>query len=210
MSEEDPETQALVRRADLGDQLARLLLLSRYRGRLRRMIAVRIDPHLAARVDPSDVVQEALAEAGQKLDDYLQRRPLPFYPWLRRLAVERLLQLHRHHLWSQKRGVGREQSGDIPLPDGSVWELADRLVESGTTPSRHVIREESRLRLRRALDSLAPNDREVLVMRYLEQLPFSEIAAVLGMTENAVKVRHFRALDRMRNLLGEESDWSGR
>ena len=42
-------------------------------------------------------------------------------------------------------------------------------------------------------------------MRYLEELPFGEVAAVLGISENAAKVRHFRALERMRKLMDGES-----
>ena len=59
-----------------------------------------------------------------------------------------------------------------------------------------------------ALEALEPRDREVLVLRYLEQLTSKEIAAVLGSSEAAVKTRHRRALERLRNRLditpGEE------
>ena len=44
-------------------------------------------------------------------------------------------------------------------------------------------------------------DRELLVMRYLEQLSTKEIAAALGSTEGAIKTRHVRALERLRGLL---------
>ena len=66
---------------------AREQLLRRHRRRLSRMVAVRFDPRLAARVDPSDVVQETLAEAAAGLDRYLRERPLPFYPRLRLFAL---------------------------------------------------------------------------------------------------------------------------
>jgi RNA polymerase sigma-70 factor, ECF subfamily len=203
MPEDDPELESLVRGADGGDEGARRQLLSRYRDRLRRMVAIRLDPRLSARLDPSDVVQEALADAGEKLNDYLRSRPIPFYPWLRRLAGERIVQIHRHHVRSKKRGVGREELAHLPLPDESVWELADRLVAGDSTPSRIAVREESRLVVRQALERLAPTDRDVLVMRYLEQLSFREIAGALGVTEGTAKVRHFRALDRIRPFLGD-------
>jgi RNA polymerase sigma-70 factor (ECF subfamily) len=78
MHTETPETEELIERAGRGDDPARQALLARHRARLRRMVGVRIDPALAARVDPSDVVQEALAEAHRTLDAYLRDRPLPF------------------------------------------------------------------------------------------------------------------------------------
>ena len=59
--------------------------------------------------------------------------------------------------------------------------------------------------MQKALDLLGEADREVLILRYLEDMPFAEVATVLGITENAAKVRHFRALDRMRKLMDGES-----
>src|SRR3954470_21288218 len=93
----DPDTDLLLRRPARGEEEARHRLLARHRDRLRRMVAVRLDPRLAARVDPSDVVQDALVDAARKLAAYLRDRPLPFYPWLRRLAWERLTKVHLRH-----------------------------------------------------------------------------------------------------------------
>src|SRR6266446_3301029 len=106
-----PDTDQLLERAGHGDPSATGQLLERHRDRLRRMVAVRLDRRLAARVDPSDVVQEALAEAAGKLSHYLRERPLPFYPWLRRIAWERLVKLHRRHLYTGMRSVQREDAG---------------------------------------------------------------------------------------------------
>ena len=80
MNPKPSDTDELLRQATLGDNDARQRLLDRHRGRLRQMVAVRVDRRLSARVDPSDVVQEALADASQHLDDYLRDRPLAFYP----------------------------------------------------------------------------------------------------------------------------------
>lgn len=198
------DTEELLDRAAAGDDAARQQLLVRHRDRLRRMVAVRMDRRLAARVDPSDIVQEALVEAVQKLDDYARDRPLPFYPWLRQFAWERLVKAHRRHIHAQRRGVGREETGDMPLPDESALDLAERLVASGTSPSQQLTRQEQRERLREALTKLAPHDREVLVMRHLEQMETREIAAVLGIGENAVRNRQFRALLRLRAVLEGE------
>jgi RNA polymerase sigma-70 factor, ECF subfamily len=197
---EDPETEELLQQASGGGP-ALALLLERHRNRLRRMVAVRHDSRLVPLIDPSDIVQEALADASRKLDDFLHDRPLPFYPWLRRLAWERIIQLHRRFLRAQKRAITREERFDLPLPDESAMQLADRLLASGTTPSQRLLRDEQGRRLREVLDRLRPNDREMLVMCYLEELTFGEIAAALGISENAAKVRHFRALERVRKLL---------
>jgi RNA polymerase sigma-70 factor, ECF subfamily len=203
MIETPTDTEALLDRATRGDGTAREALLDQHRHRLRRMVAARLDRRLAARVDPSDVVQEALAEAAENLDAYLRDRPLPFYPWLRRFAWERLMKLHRHHIKSQRRSVTREEAWI--MPDESAQLLANRLLSRGTNPVGRLIRDELRDRIRAALAGMAESDREVLVMRNLEHLSSAEIAAVLGISEGAVKVRHLRALRRLKVLLEEKS-----
>ena len=202
MTRAQPDTEELLDRAGEGDDAARQQLLLRHRHRLRQMIAVRMDRRLAARVDPSDLVQEALMDAHQKLSDYIRKRPLPFYPWLRRLAWERLVQLHRRHLHAGRRSVLREEQP--ALPDESAAELANRLGNQTSSPSGRAVKEELGDRLRSALAKLGERDREVLVLRYLEQLPTADIAAVLGISPGAVRVRHTRALTRLHAMLGEE------
>ena len=68
-----------------------------------------------------------------------------------------------------------------------------------------MIRDELRQRIRAALEAAPPRDRQVLVMRHLEEMTAAEIAAALGITERAAKARHTRALERLRSLLGEDS-----
>jgi RNA polymerase sigma-70 factor (ECF subfamily) len=203
MTSEDPDTDHLIAQARQGDSAACEELLSRHRDRLRRMVRVYLDRRVAARVDPSDVIQEALTEASRKLPDYLRDQPLPFYPWLRHIAWERLVKVHRRHL-APSRSAAREAHGGMSLPDESAWDLVGRLVSSGTSPSNRLVREETRARVRAALDRLADGDRQVLVMRYLERLPNRDIAGALGISEGAVRVRHLRALDRLRAILTDE------
>jgi RNA polymerase sigma-70 factor (ECF subfamily) len=204
MVSSSPDTDRLLDLAQSGAADARQQLLARHQQRLRKMVGLHLDRRVAARVDPSDVVQETLAEADRKLADYLRDRPLPFYPWLRQIARERLVKLHRRHLSAKKRSARREEPGVLELPEESVFELASRLVAPGSAPSKHLLREELRQRVQKALAELRHTDREVLVLRYLEQLSTRETAAVLGISEGAVKVRHLRALDRLRKHLGDD------
>jgi RNA polymerase sigma-70 factor (ECF subfamily) len=84
-------------------------------------------------------------------------------------------------------------------------QLAHRLVAAGTSPSRRLLRDELRERVRAALAAAPPRDREILVMRHLEEMSAAEIAATLGITERAAKARHTRALERLRGLLDRGS-----
>jgi RNA polymerase sigma-70 factor (ECF subfamily) len=196
------DTDHLLERVANGDRAARDDLLERHRRRLRRMVVVRFDPRLIARVDPSDVVQETLAEAAAQLDRYLQERPLPFYPWLRQLAERRLIDLHRRHVQAGRRSVTREEAAG--LPDRSAVALAERLVDRHSSPSAGPRRQERRERVRAALAAMPEQDREVLVLRILEGLPTRETAAVLQISEVAVRSRQVRALARLKVLLGPD------
>jgi RNA polymerase sigma-70 factor (ECF subfamily) len=196
----DGDSEHLLQRAAAGEAAARDQLLNLHRSRLRRDVARRLDPRLAARVDPSDVVQDALADADRKLTGYLRDRPLPFYPWLRRLALERLVALHRRHVRAGKRSVTREQPAEAPDPTIDLR----RPPDGG--PVSALLRDELRARVRSALDRLGPDDRAVLVLRHFEQRPVREAAALLGVGEAALKVRHLRALRRFRDLLASEGE----
>jgi RNA polymerase sigma-70 factor, ECF subfamily len=195
------DTEQLLEEIGRGDISARSRLWDGSRKRLQQMIAVRLDRRLAARVDPSDVVQEVLLKADQQLAEYLRRRPLPFYPWLRQIAADQLADLHRRHIRARRRSVDREQAAIPLLSDESTWELVQHLCSHGSTPSAQAVREETRHQVRNALMELPDRDREVLVLRHLERLSTSEIAAVLNISEAAVYTRHLRALQHLGNLL---------
>jgi RNA polymerase sigma-70 factor (ECF subfamily) len=127
---------------------------------------------------------------------------LPFYAWLYRLAADRLARTHRHHVTSTVRGIGREERIDGPAPDrATASRPVDRLTANDTAPGRRMAREERRLSLASALERMDEVDREVIALRYLDELAFDEIAAVLVITLSAAKMRHLRALERRRGLL---------
>lgn len=195
----------LLKRCAAGDGDAVDRILSEHRSRVKNMVAIRMDKRLATRVDPSDIVQEVLTDAAQKLPEYCSKPPLPFYPWLRQLALERLIQQHRRHLGAQGRTVTREENEGVALPDHSALLLADRLVASGTSPSVGLMRKELKERVQQMLEQMAAADREVLVLRFLEQLSVSETAVILGLTTNGVKSRQRKALERFSHLLGDSS-----
>jgi len=201
----EPDTEELVRRARKGDSSAANRLVVRHSARLRRMVAVRMDRRLVSRLDPSDVVQETLIEALRLLPDYLRDRPMPFYPWLRQIAWNRLVDLHRRHILSKRRSLDREVRLDLPLDEPSAYQLVELLLARESAPAARMLREELRYRVRKAIDRLSPEFREVLILRQIEQLSIEEIAAVLAVPQGTVKSRHFRALGQLRELLDESA-----
>lgn len=178
-------------------------LLEQHRARLKQMVKLRMDPRVQARVDPSDVVQEAFITASQQWREYLQTQPIPVYPWLRRIAWQTLLHVHERHLDAARRSVRREQRGPWRANDESTMQVVKLLTAGTSTPSASMEKKERQQRVRQALEQMRYGDREVLLQRYAEQLSLKEIAAVLGINEAAAYKRHARALERLREILEE-------
>ncbi len=108
-SADDPdEVSRLLSLAATGDQEALRLLFSANRDRLKRMIHPRLNRRIQARVDPSDVLQEAYLEASRCLADYARGPVLPFFLWLRHLTALKLSEVHRRHLGTKRRDADRE------------------------------------------------------------------------------------------------------
>jgi len=201
-SSSNPKIDALLGDAARGDRNAWQWLLETYRVPLRKRIAARLDPRLAPRLDPSDVVQETLSDAADRLPEYVRDRPLPLHAWLYRLAMDRLRRTHRYHVKSSARKISREVRIE-PTTTGDITPARDLhlLAAEDTTPARRVAREEGRRLLAAAIESLEAIDREILTLRYIEPHSFEEIATSLGIGLAAAKMRHMRALDRLRGRL---------
>jgi RNA polymerase sigma-70 factor (ECF subfamily) len=210
MTGNSSETDELLGQAARGDQRGLGTLLGRHRDRLHRMVALRMDRRLQGRIDPSDVIQEAYLEASVRLDEYLRDPPMPFFLWLRFLAGQKLVTLHRHHLGVQMRAVGQEVAlCRGPLPEASSAALAAHLLGHDTRASEAAIRAELKIRVQDGLNSMDPLDREVLALRHFEQLSRAEIAQVLGISENAAGKRYIRALERLKQILGNSAGGLG-
>jgi RNA polymerase sigma-70 factor (ECF subfamily) len=201
MSSADDATDRLLRLAAQGDPDAFDQLVAGQRQRLKQVVAVRLDARLKPRVDPSDVIQETLVEAARRFSDYLRTRPLPFYPWLRQIALDQIVRVHRRHVRAERRSVRQETALAPLLSDESIQQLAGRLRSRGSAPDRRLLRSEARGQVRAALDRLSADDREVLVLRYLEQLTGPEVAAILGISPGALRMRQLRALERLQDLI---------
>lgn len=196
------ELPALVEQAVRGDDQAWQRLMSDHWPRLRRMVALRMDPRLQGRIDPSDVVQESYIDAARRLPEYVKNPAMPFFVWLRWLVGQRLMEQHRRHLGAQARDVSREVSlYNGAFPEATAADLAANVIGEFSTPSQAAIRVEQTKRLQEALESLEPIDREILVLRHFEQLSNGEAAEVLDLDKSTASKRYARALIRLKDVL---------
>lgn len=203
------ETQILLRRVAEDDAGAAERLWESHRAPLRRMIDLRLDHVLGRRVDASDVVQDVLIKANQRLRDYLRNPAMPFHLWLRQIARDQMIDEHRRHRGAARRTLDREQPLATAFPDRSSLDLAAQLCDPELTPAAAALRGELQRRFQAALRQLDDDDREILLLRHFEQLSNGEAARALGLSEPAAGMRHLRALRRLRALLGEAPSVGG-
>lgn len=209
---EIPTDESLLKLAAGGDSDALGQLLESHRQRLEHIVRFRLDHRLQSRMNVSDVIQETYLEAGDRLREYLANPEVPFFIWLRFLTQQRVQLLHRHHLGRQLRDANRERSIDDPGSEGPMGTgvIAAHLASRFSSVSSTLQREELRQRLHELLDQLDAVDREILVLRHFEQLTNAECAQILGLSVKAASNRYVRALERLREQIGDEEDLNAR
>lgn len=202
---EGEHTQDLLNEVGNGDQSAVNRLLDRHREAVRRMVQMRLDHAVARRVDASDVVQDVMLEASQRLTEYIRNPSMPFHLWLRQLAKDRMIDMHRRHRGAQRRSVDREQNmSSFNSDDQSAADLVSLLRDAELTPAASALRKEMEERFVLALDKLEESEREIVIMRHFEHLGNGEVAEALGLSAPAAGMRYLRAIRRLRELLGTD------
>ena len=206
MREPKPENSVeyaqLIERAKSGDEDALADLFGRFKPRLRRVISVRMDQKLRGRLDPSDVLQEAFLDLAKRLPAFSSRDDqMSMFVWMRLVASEKLIQLHRQHVTAKKRSAGREVSIDAAAPDHSSICLAGHLLGHFSSAGNKLIREEMQRVLMSTLESMDEVDREIILMRGFEELSNVEAAEALSISQNAASNRYVRAMTRLKKEL---------
>jgi RNA polymerase sigma-70 factor (ECF subfamily) len=164
------------------------------RAKLLRMLWQRLPRELAPRVDPEEILHKAFIKAQQAWDRF-ERSGLRPYVWLYRIALDTLLDERDWNL-RQRRDLRRE----VALPDGSSAQFDLGLINGSTTPSGAEARRELQERVRHVLEQLKPEDRDILCMRYLDELTTEEVAQVLDLKDSAARQRYARARLRFKDL----------
>lgn len=196
------DTDQLIALAKAGDKSAQQMLLTRHQDRLLRMIASMMDARLCQRVDASDILQDAMTRAIRKFPDYLRQQPVSLYPWLRQIARDLLIEIHRRHLQAECRSVLKEDHADFHFSDQSAIDLAGRLVSRDPSPSKCAAQHEMVQRVKVAMRQLTPEDRELLLMSFVERLHTREIAEILSVSVVTVRSRLRRALEKLTHFVG--------
>ena len=200
---DDQKTQHLVALAKEGNQPALNQLCSVYGERVRRIIRLRLDWKLRPKLDSVDVVQDALVLALGGLKDFTYKNEGDFLRWLSRIAENKLHDiLKKFH--ADKRDIRKEISfkQEGSRTDGRFYGAAEPI--GTTTPSVIMRKKEALDRLEKALDTLKPEYKEVIVLKRIEGLTHAEIAERLNKSTNAVPMLLFRAMAALTIAYGKD------
>src|SRR5262249_10332635 len=168
-----------------------------YRPYLREVANRILGRQLSVKVDASDVVQDCFQMAHEQFTQFRGADAKQWRHWLLAMVRNRAKKIRRH--WHQEmRDVDREQ----PLTPSSSLQFP--VAGDGSSPSQELDRRERVARLLALIERLRPDYRDVIALRYLENLPYAEVAARMHRSEEAVRKLCERAFRRVRAECGEE------
>jgi len=181
-----PSDDELLAAARQGNTAALETLLVRYQPHLYRF-GLRMCGNVE---DAGDVAQESLISMARSVRDF--RGDSSVSSWLYTIARRFCIKKRRR----SKFAPAREESLDAPETD-----VGQRLADPGPNPEQTAANQELAAALTHAIHALDPAHREVLVLRDVEGLPAPEVAAILGISVDAVKSRLHRARVEIREEL---------
>lgn len=182
------QDKALISRTQKGDHLAFETLVHKYQQQLMSLVCW----HAGPAADTDDILQLILCKVYFSLKKFDINRP--FYPWLRRIAVNRC--------FDERRRLRRRKAltfAELELEEASIE--ADLIPRSSQNPYAEENRKELCEMLRNVLRQLPEEYREVIVLHHLQQLPYEEIAPILNCSPQAARVKACRARAALRRLL---------
>src|SRR5262245_30295911 len=194
MPELPPDLSRQIEAARTGSREALGRVLDGYRAYLLLIADRELDPKLQAKGGASDIVQETFLEAQRDFGGFHGTNDGELRAWLRQLLLHNLANWARRFRDTDKRQVDRE----LALSAGAAG-----VATASPTPSAWAMAGEQDVELQRAIEVLPDDYRRVLLMRYQEELSFDAIAARMQRTAGAARKLWLRAVERLRQELGE-------
>ena len=193
----------LLRQARSGDQHALGEMLQSYRKYLIVLARSGLHHHMQGKADPADLVQEVSLAASDSFSDFRGHLAEEFAGWLRGILSNVLAMQLRKYLGTQKRDPRLEQALHQGIHSASSF-LHSGLAGDFTSPSQHFARNEAFLRMAEALENLPDHYREVIVLRHVDNLSFTEVAKQMDRSVDSVEKLWVRALAKLKQSIGDE------
>ncbi len=196
-----PDIARLLAADRQGEGPPREQLFADCRGYLQVVARAQVESWMAAKVDASDVVQQALLEAHRDFDRFAGVTEAEWLAWLRRIVTHNAADFVRQYRGTAKRQARRETPLQTAGHGGSTHFMLGEPIAAEETPSRQLVRRDRQLLVATALARLPGDYREVIMLRNLERLPFDEVALRLERSRPAAQMLWARALKKLREEL---------
>ncbi len=201
-NDENSSLVRLLNRARNGDTAARDRLFERCRTYVGVVARAQVESWMKAKVDASDLVQQTMLEAHRGFANFRGTSEGEWLAWLRQILAHNAADFVRRYRGTEKRQVRREGPLYVRSADRSGEYLRDS-SDPGETPSDLVSRREKEIELAEAVARLSDDDREVILLRNLQRLPFREVAQRMGRSRPAVQMLWMRALRKLQRMLAD-------
>ena len=204
---ESRSVEQLIETARGGDAPALGVLLGKYENYLQLLARLQVGRRLQGKVDPGDLVQDTFLEAHRHFSGFRGTSEGEIAAWLRQILAGRAANMVRHFIGTKGRNVRLERDLAAEIDQSSRC-LDGALVAGTSSPSQQAVRRETSVLLADALARLPEDYRETVILRQIEELSFSEVAARLGRSEDSVQKLWVRGLAKLREELGRGHDGS--
>jgi RNA polymerase sigma-70 factor (ECF subfamily) len=175
--------------------------LERFRDYLRVLARMQLDARLRGKLDPSDLVQQALLKAHQAAGQFRGHTEAEQTAWLRQILARTMANAVRD-LGRAKRDIALERSLEAGLQDSSA-RLEAWLIAEQSSPSEQAERNEQLFHVVQNLAALPELQREALLLRHCQGWPLERISEHLGRSRAAVASLLRRGLKQLREHLQE-------
>ena len=184
----DPSTVALVEKARLGDRLAFHQLADQFQPGIFRMIYYRT----RSQMDAEDLTQDVFLQAYKNINRLAS--PEVFRSWLYRIAVNRVRDYYRRKQF-------KSLFGFVSTEDENFYESEEMAVSPEAEDG--MARRDFWKKVEQMLTRLSRMEREVFMLRFLDQLSLKEISATMKKNESTVKTHLYRALNKIKAMAGD-------
>jgi RNA polymerase sigma-70 factor, ECF subfamily len=202
---DDPEpvpVPSLLAQARLGNLEARGQVLQLYRNYLTILATTQLDRRLRRRVNPSDLVQDAMLAAHGDFAQFRGGSERELLAWLRQILINCLHHVIETHLRAKMRDMRREISVEQmgATLDRSACNFAQLLADRGPSPSAPLMQRERAVAMADQLSRLPPQYRDVIVLRNLQGLSFEEVADRMDRKPGTVRMLWLRAIEKFKQI----------
>ena len=176
-------------------------LLGKYRRLLLWTANQTLDAELRTKMGASDVVQETMLEAVRDFQQFCGETDEEWQAWLRQVLANNLANADRRFRRTTKRSLEREKSMDAK---SAVRRAVEFSAQREVSPDVLAIQKESGISLHLAITALPDDYRQLLMLRYQQQMAFTDIAKHMCRSENAVRKLWARAVQALQNQMEHE------